>query len=135
LGILDTSTVVDMPNLTDLDALSAVSLITVVTLAELSVGPLVATRDAERAQRQAVLQRAEADFEPIPFDANAARALGQVSASLRRGGRKTTARSLDAMIAATAISRQLPIFTSNPDDFAGIDGLEVVPVPVPVPKP
>jgi len=35
------------------------------------------------------------------------------------------------MIAAIAIANGLPLFTCNPDDFAGIDGLSVVAVPHP----
>ena len=88
--------------------------ISTITLAELSVGPLVATTRKEQAARQAHLQRAEADFDPLPFDANAARAFGQVAASLRRAGRKATARAYDAMIAAIAISNELPLYTCNP---------------------
>ena len=67
-------------------------LITAITLAELSVGPLVAATDEERAARQAHLQQAEADFDPLPFDAGAARTFGQVAAALRRAGRKPAAR-------------------------------------------
>jgi tRNA(fMet)-specific endonuclease VapC len=128
-GVLDTSAVITLPRLPDATGLPDVPRITAVTLAELSVGPLVATDAQERAARQAVLQQAEADFEPIPFDADAARAFGQVAASLRRAGRKPAARAYDAMIAATALSRGLPIHTCNPDDFAGIHGLTVVPIP------
>jgi tRNA(fMet)-specific endonuclease VapC len=102
-----------------------------VTLAELSVGPLVAKRESERVARQTQLQQAEADFKPLPFDADAARAFGSVAASLRRASRKATARTYDAMIAATAVANDLPIYTCNPTDFNGIDGLEVVTVPVP----
>ncbi len=106
-------------------------LITAITLAELTVGPLVATTDEERAVRQAHLQQAESDFDALPFDASAARAFGRVAASLRQSGRKTAVRSYDAMIAATALAHALPVYTCNPDDFAGIDGLNVVAVPVP----
>ncbi|MCU1629869.1 MAG: PilT protein domain protein [Pseudonocardia sp.] len=130
-GLLDTSTVINLPRLTDVTALPDVPLISTITLAELSVGPLVATSEGERAARQAVLQQAEADFDPLPFDAAAARAFGRVAAALRRSGRKPQARAYDAMIAAVAIARGLPVHTGNPDDFAGIDGLTVVPVPVP----
>lgn len=130
-GVLDTSTVVLLPQLPESGALPGKPLITCVTLAELSVGPLVASSAKERAARQAVLQQAEADFEPLPFDADAARAFGQVAASLRRAGRKTSARAYDAMIAATALSRGLPVYTCNPTHFAGIDGLHVVPIPHP----
>jgi predicted nucleic acid-binding protein len=128
---LDTNTVIMLPRVTDETCLPAEPLITAVTLAELSVGPLVASTDAERAARQAHLQQAEADFDPLPFDAQAARAFGRVAASLRRAGRKANARAYDAMIAATALANGLPIYTCNPNDFAGIEGLEVVPVPLP----
>lgn len=127
-GILDTSTVIRLGQIRDASQLPDAPAITAVTLAELSVGPLVAVDERERAARQAHLQQAEADFDPLPFDAKAARAFGQVAASLRRAGRKTTARSHDAMIAATALSHGLPIYTCNPGDFVDIDGLDVVAV-------
>lgn len=132
-GLLDTSTVILLPQMTDATALPDEPLISAVTLAELSVGPLVARSDEERAARQAHLQQAESDFDPLPFDADAARAFGRVAASLRRRGRKAKARAYDAMIAAVAISRDLPLFTCNPDDVVGIEGLEVVPIPHPSP--
>jgi tRNA(fMet)-specific endonuclease VapC len=125
-GILDTSAVIGLAGFQDPSALPAEPLITAVTLAELSVGPLVARTARERAARQAQLQEAEADFTPLPFDAAAARAFARVAASLRRAGRKGAARSYDAMIAATALAHGLPVYTANPDDFEGIDGLEVV---------
>jgi tRNA(fMet)-specific endonuclease VapC len=128
-GILDTSTLVLLGRLTDPSALPAEPLITTVTLAELSVGPLVARTEQERAARQAHLQQAEADFEPLPFDAQAARAFGRVAASLRRAGRKPAARAYDAMIAAIAVASDLPVYTCNPADFSGIDDLTVVAVP------
>lgn len=130
-GVLDTSTVIFLDRVTDPSSLPDEALITAVTLAELSVGPLLASDDQERALRQTHLQLAEADFEVLPFDAEAARAFGQVAASLRAVGRKTSARTYDAMIAATAIANDLPVHTCNPHDFEGIDGLRVVAVPTP----
>ncbi|GAA2570886.1 type II toxin-antitoxin system VapC family toxin [Pseudonocardia hydrocarbonoxydans] len=130
-GLLDTSTVIMLPRLTSTDGLPAEPLISAVTLAELSVGPLVATTEHERAARQTVLQQAEADFDPLPFDAAAARAFGRVAAALRRAGRKPQARAYDALIAAVAVAHDLPVHTCNPDDFAAIDDLRVVTVPVP----
>jgi tRNA(fMet)-specific endonuclease VapC len=130
-GVLDTSTLILLGRITAIDALPDAAFITAVTLAELSVGPLVATTDEDRLTRQAHLQAAEADFNPLPFDAAAARAFGGVASSLRRNGRKATARAYDAMIAATAIAAGLPVYTCNPSDFTGIDGLEVVEVPHP----
>ncbi|HSK49602.1 MAG TPA: type II toxin-antitoxin system VapC family toxin [Solirubrobacterales bacterium] len=130
-GVLDTSTVVLLPDLDDPGVLPEEPLITAVTLAELAVGPLVASDDLERARRQAHLQQAEADFVPLPFDAAAARAFAGVAASLRQAGRKPSARAYDAMIAATALANRLPVYTCNPGDFSAIDRLEVVAVPVP----
>jgi hypothetical protein len=130
-GILDTSTVILLGKLPDATALPTEPLITAVTLAELSVGPLAANEESERVARQSQLQQAEADFEPLPFDASAARAFGRVAASLRHSGRKATARTYDAMIAATAVANDLPVYTCNPADFTGIDGLDVVAIPVP----
>jgi len=127
-ALLDTSTVILLPRLRDPGALPDAPLISAITLAELSVGPLVATTDTERSARLAHLQQAEADFDPLPFDADAARAFGQVAASLRRAGRKTSARAYNAMIAAIAIANDLPLYTCNPGDFTGIDGLVVVAV-------
>lgn len=130
-GVLDTSTVILLPRLPDAAALPEEPLITAVTLAELTVGPLVASTDEDRAARQAQVQQAEADFDPLPFDAAAARAFGRVAASLRGSGRKVRARAYDAMIAAIALANDLPLYTCNADDFEGIDGLEVVAVPLP----
>lgn len=130
-GVLDTSTLILLGQITDDEALPSEPLITTITLAELSVGPLVASSEVERAARQAHLQQAEADFDPLAFDAAAARSFGQVAASLRRAGRKPAARAYDAMIAAVCVANQLPIHTCNPADFSGIDDLVVVDVPHP----
>ena len=91
-GLLDTSTLLLLGRISDPSSLPLEPLISVVTLAELSVGPLVASSEPERAARQAHLQQAEADFDPLVFDAGAARRFGQVAASLRRAGRKLAAR-------------------------------------------
>jgi hypothetical protein len=123
--------VILLPRLRDSSVLPERPLISAITLAELSVGPLVATDEMERAARLAHLQQAEADFDPLPFDADAARAFGRVAASLRRSGRKASARAYDAMIAAVAVANELPLFTCNPADFTAIEGLTVVAIPHP----
>jgi tRNA(fMet)-specific endonuclease VapC len=130
-GLLDTNTVILLPQLGDPDLLPTEPLISTITLAELSVGPLVAATDREREARQAHVQQAEADFDPLPFDVAAARVFGRVAASLRRAGRKPQARAFDAMIAAVAMANDLPVYTCNPADYAGIEGLDVVTVPPP----
>ena len=125
-GLLDTSVLIALGDL-DPAGLPEECLISAVTLAELSAGPLVTSDPREGAARQARLQQAEADFDPLPFDAACARAFGRVAAALRTAGRKPTARSYDAMIAATALAHGLPLFTLNPDDFAHVPGLDVHP--------
>lgn len=127
VGLLDTSVVIELASLAASD-LPQESFISAITLAELSVGPLVASTDDERVARQSVLQVTEAHFSPLPFDAESARAFGRVAAALRSSGRTTRARAYDALIAATAIRHELPVYTRNPDDFDGIDGLTVRPV-------
>jgi predicted nucleic acid-binding protein len=126
VGLLDTSAVISLGDVQDPGQLPDLCLISAITLAELSVGPLVARTDVERRSRQAVLQQVEADFSPVPFDDAAARAFGSVAASLRARGRKPAARAYDALIAATAKAHGLPLYTRNPDDFEGIDGVTVV---------
>ncbi len=130
-GLLDTNTVILLSRLRDPGSLPEAPLICAITLAELSVGPLVASTDEDRVARQAHLQETEATFDALPFDSAAARAFAGVAASLRRSGRKSAARTYDAMIAAVAIANTLPLFTCNPDDFAGIDNLTVVAIPHP----
>jgi tRNA(fMet)-specific endonuclease VapC len=127
-GLLDTSAVIMLPRVGDPSALPETALISTITLAELSVGPLVTADEQERVVRQAHVQQAEADFDPIPFDAAAARAFGGVAASLRRSGRTAKARAFDALIAAVARANDLPLYTANPRDFEGIDDLVVVPL-------
>lgn len=129
-GLLDTSAIIGFERLGDARSLPAKPLISTITLAELSVGPLVASDD-ERSTRQARLQQVEADFVPLPFDADAARTFGRVAASLHRAGRKRAARTFDAMIAAIALANDLPLYTANPGDFRAIEGLEVIEVPLP----
>jgi tRNA(fMet)-specific endonuclease VapC len=130
-GILDTSTLLLLGRLDDPAALPDQPAITAITLAELAVGPLVAREPAEQARRQAHLQQAEADFVPLPFDAAAARAFAGVALSLRATGRKAATRRYDAMIAAIAISTGQLLYTCNPRDFDGIEGLDLVAVTLP----
>ncbi|HKX14038.1 MAG TPA: type II toxin-antitoxin system VapC family toxin [Propionibacteriaceae bacterium] len=130
-GLLDTSTLIVLGRLTDVAALPDEPMISAITLAELSLGPHLATTESERSARQAHLQQAEADFEPLPFDAAAARAFGRVAVALRRAGRKPAARANDALIAAIAIANGLPLYTCNPKDFRSISDLDVHEVPTP----
>jgi predicted nucleic acid-binding protein len=136
-GMLDTNIMIlrkwiDPVELPDEMAISAIS------LAELSAGPHEvrghAEQDAydehaERARRLDILQRAESEFDPVPFDAEAARIFGRVIAAVIAAGRKPRGRVVDLMIAATAIAEDLPLYTTNPRDFTGLgDLVRIIPV-------
>ena len=123
----------------DPDELPDEMAISAITLAELSAGPHQVRPDdaqadyhVERARRLDVLQRAENEFDPIPFDSGAARAYGRVTAAVIGAGRSPRRRTAGLMIASTAVAAGLPLYTTNPDDFAGLDDLLVV---VPVARP
>jgi predicted nucleic acid-binding protein len=135
-GLLDTGVII-LRNRIDHETLPAVVAISAITLAELSAGPhLVRPRAgqderAERARRTEILQRVEHDFDPIPFDDAAARAYGRVAAAVIAAGRIPRSRTADLMIAAVALAAGLPLYTTNADDFLGLeDLLTVVPVPI-----
>ena len=122
-GLIDTSVVIDLDQLTAAD-LPAEIAISAITMAELAAGPHAASDAAERARRQDRLQRAEATFDPLPFDSVAARAYGRVYAAVGAVGRKARGRrAVDLLIAATAIAAGLPLYTRNADDFAGLSEL------------
>lgn len=139
-GLLDTNIVI-LRKWLDPAELPAEVAISAITLAELSAGPHEVRRNeeqsdydehAERGRRLDILQRAENEFDPIPFDADAARIYGRVCAAVISAGRKPRRRVADLMIAAIAIAEELPLFTTNPDDYKGLDSLLTV---VPVTRP
>jgi predicted nucleic acid-binding protein len=122
-GLLDTSVVIDLERL-DPSVLPVEVAISALTLAELAAGPHATNDDDERARRQDRLQRAEAVFDPIPFDADAARAYGRVFAASAAAGRKARGpRAVDLMIGATAVAAGLPVYTRNAEDFQAIEAL------------
>lgn len=120
-GIIDTS-VVENLELIDPAQLPAELAVTAITMAELAAGPHATDDRDERARRQDRLQRAEAAFDPIPFDTEAARAYGRIFATVVAGGRKPRgARAVDLLIAATASANSLPLYTRNGADFKGLE--------------
>lgn len=139
-GLLDTNIVI-LRKWIDPEELPTEVAISAVTLAELSAGPHEVRRNdeqddydehAERARRMDILQRTENEFDPVPFDVEAARIYGRVCAAVIGAGRKPRRRVADLMIAAIAIAEELPLFTTNPDDYKGLDGLLTV---IPVTRP
>lgn len=122
-GLIDTSVVIDL-ELIDPDDLPQELAVSAITMAELAAGPHATADSSERARRQDRLQRAEATFEPLPLDAEVARAYGRVYAAVSTAGRKARGRrAVDLFIAATALAANLPLYTRNPDDFAGLSEL------------
>ena len=133
-GLLHTNIVIlrrwiDPTELPDEMAISAI------TLAELSAGPHQVRRNedqngydehTERARRLDVLQRTENEFPPRPCATDAPRTNGRVTAAIVAAGRKPRRRIADLMIASTAISEGLPLYTTNPDDFTGLEDLLTV---------
>jgi len=127
-GLLDTSVVIDLGTRDRSELPDRIS-IAAITMAELAAGPHATSDPAERARRQDLLQRSESTFDPLPFDADAARAYGRIYASVVAAGRKAGGRrAVDLLIAATALAHNLPLYTRNPDDFAHLDGVSIVPV-------
>ncbi len=131
-GLIDTNVLIHLAAL-DAAHLPGKMVISAVTLAELSAGPHHTDDPAERARRMSVLQHAEATFEPLPFDTEAARTFGLVSAAVVAAGRQPRRRIADLMIASIAVANQLALYTTNPGDFTGLDDLgTIVAVPRPV---
>ncbi|GII88144.1 hypothetical protein Ssi03_61340 [Sphaerisporangium siamense] len=127
-GLLDTNILILRAGI-DPDELPDEMMISSITTAELSVGVLVASGPQELAQRMKVLQAAEAEFDPLPFDETAAREYGQLWTAVMASGRNPRPRTADLMIACVAIANRLPLYTCNPKDFKGLDHLlSVIPV-------
>jgi predicted nucleic acid-binding protein len=125
-GLLDTSVLIDFESI-DPELLPAEASVSAISMAELTAGPHGTNDREERAHQQARLQFIEASLSPIPFDANCAHAYGLVFAAVSAAGRKPRgARAIDLLIAATSVSMELPLFTSNAADFAGLEGLTTI---------
>jgi predicted nucleic acid-binding protein len=132
-GLLDTSVVIALEEI-ESSALPAAVAVSALTMAELAAGPHATDDPDERGRRQDRLQRAEATFDPLPFDGDAARAYGRVFASVFAGGRKARgARAVDLLIAATALAAELPLYTRNPHDFGALETLLDVIAVLPTP--
>jgi predicted nucleic acid-binding protein len=121
-GLLDTSVVIDH-DVIDSSQLPDESAISAVTLAELAAGPHATDDKDERARRQDRLQWATATWDPLPFDADAARLYGRMFAAARAAKQSSRLRLADLLIASTAAANSLPVYTRNPDDFSPLKGI------------
>ena len=123
-ALLDTSVVIDYPA-EQVAAHAHAAAVSTITVAELAYGlhtpdPLI---NAAREQRYHWIGTA---FQPIPFDAQAARIYGALCASVRAIGRDPKPRRFDLLIAAVAIALGIPLITRNSRDFNGIHNLLTV---------
>jgi len=122
-GLLDTSVVIDWDDPSVQRALPEEIAVSAITLAELAAGPILASTVTEQSIRQTRLQQTEATFEPIPFDAAAARSFGQIIAAVASTGRTQRSRMADLFIAAIAHANGFELYTRNPSDFVGLEEL------------
>ena len=118
-AILDTNLVIA----TDVPPLPGELAISIATVAELQFGVLAATDPRVRAQRLRRLSILQRRFAPLPVDDAVAASYGQLAAAAVAAGRKPRARTMDLLIAATAHAHSARLYTREPDDFAGLDGL------------
>ena len=125
-GLIDTSVVIDWDLPEIFGALPDSVAVSAITLAELAAGPHLAADPLEKARRQARLQQVESLFDPLEFDAAAARSYGLAVAAVVAAGRSHRSRVADLLIASIAHSNRLPLYTRNPDDFRGLASLITV---------
>jgi predicted nucleic acid-binding protein len=124
-GVLDTSVLIA----TDIAPIPCELAISVVSIAELQFGVLVAKSQEAQALRLVRLSAIQRRFDPLPVDDAVADSYGQLAARVAQAGRQPRARVMDLLVAATAHAHGASVYTRNPDDFAGLDGLlTVIPV-------
>lgn len=80
-----------------------------------------AERSRHGAQARAALDIVTAGMEPLPFDADDARAYGRIRAALERKG--ASIGPMDLLIAAQAVARDLVLVTDNLREFRRVPGL------------
>ncbi|GHH50346.1 type II toxin-antitoxin system VapC family toxin [Lentzea cavernae] len=124
-GVLDTCAYIDLGLLDPAD-LPVTPELTTVTMAELHQGVAMAKDAASRAARTEKLGAAIVEFEPLPFDGQAAARYGTLVALTMVANRNPKPRRMDLMIAAVASSRGLPLYTRNADDFKGLDDMVTI---------
>lgn len=133
VGLLDTGVLIARAHFSESDLPAEVA-ISAISLGELAAGVhaisgSTVTANQERARRTVILQQVEFEFDPIPYTAQTARVFGALCAAVFAMGRKPRGRSLDLMIAATASVEQVPLYTTNPRDFTGLESyVDVVPL-------
>lgn len=122
-ALLDTSVFIAREAVTPIRCLPGDAAVSVATLAELTLGVLMADDPSTRAVRLHTLSVVEAGFDPIPIDQNIARVFAEIVAEARRLGRRPGI--MDSWIAATAVAKGVRLFTQD-KAFQQIPRVQVV---------
>jgi predicted nucleic acid-binding protein len=126
-GVLDTSVFIarESGHPLDEEQLPDESAVSVVTLAELHAGVLIAADTDMRASRLATLD-VVSDMEVLPVDEAAALVWARLRVHMAETGRRVNVN--DLWIAATAVSRGLPVVTQDTDfdPLEEVAGLTIV---------
>lgn len=125
-ALLDTCVVIDLYDIDPRSLTADQYYVSVITMAELAAGTHASDKPLVRATRLRRLQTMESRFDPLLFDAAAARSYGQVFAAVQQAGRQPRRRPADLLIASIAISRGMTLITRNADDFLGLESLLTV---------
>ena len=123
VGLLDTCVVIELGQASLPVPLPTESMVSAITLAELSYGIPLASDPLEATRRAQVYAQVKAWITPVPFDAAAADKYGELVALVLKTGRSPRPRRLDLMIAATAASLGVPLYTRDGDAFSGLEPL------------
>ncbi|HYH30792.1 MAG TPA: type II toxin-antitoxin system VapC family toxin [Pseudonocardia sp.] len=124
--LLDTSVLIDAEKLDLSEYVSCAFVVSAVTIGELAFGVDTGT---DPDAREARLRRVLSGYEIVPFGLEEAKFYGVLATLVRAAGRNPRPRRLDLQIAATAAVGRIPLLTTNPVDFRGLDRLvDVVPV-------
>jgi predicted nucleic acid-binding protein len=115
--VLDTSVVIAR----QVSALPEEAAISAATIAELHVGVHLARTDRERRARVRRLAEVEASFDPLPIDAAVARSYGMLAHLVMTAGRQPRRRAMDLLIAATAHTHGVPLYTRDATDLIGLE--------------
>ncbi|MDR0246782.1 MAG: type II toxin-antitoxin system VapC family toxin [Burkholderiales bacterium] len=96
-----------------------------ISLGELHFGVAACSDPALRAKRYTQLRKL--NNRPIlPVTADTAASFGALAAALRQTGRSPRPRYNDLWIAAQAVENDYALLTLNPEDFAGLPGLQLI---------
>ncbi len=113
-GLLDTSVFVARESGRPLGELPEQVAVSVVTLGELKLGVINAEDDAIKARRSDTLALART-ADPIPIGEAVMDTWATLVADCRTAGVHRTVKLTDALIAATAVERGLPVVTQDED--------------------